>query len=159
VSELYSYNPDGTRNRTAVDLNGNGQINETDGDNTKPDDRITYTVRDVVASASSNKSPPTDLVRIRTYAYLNDDSAANGLISMVESSTDGRRVWSTVYRDASTPVTTYTEVGIVSSGTRTDKITNPDTSYAERVYSYGASHDRTGEELGWNPGQLGELRL
>jgi RHS repeat-associated protein len=59
------------------------------------------------------------------------------LVSTQETSTDGRRSWSTVYRDGSTPVTTYSEVGTVVSGTRTDKVVNPDLTSVERVYTYG----------------------
>ncbi len=137
VTELYTYNPDGTRDRTVMDMNGDGVITENDGNSSAPDDRISYSVRDVVPAGSSGKSPPVDLVRVRTYVFAADDSTAEVLVSTQETSTDGRRSWSTVYRDGSTPVTTYSEVGTVVSGTRTDKVVNPDLTSVERVYTFG----------------------
>jgi RHS repeat-associated protein len=137
VTELYTYNPDGTRDRTVLDMNGDGVITENDGDPDAPDDRISYSEREVVPLASSGKTPPVDLVRIRTYAFANDDTTDKVLISVQETSTDGRRSWSTVYRDGTTPVMTYSEVGTVSSGIRTDKVVNPDLTSVERVYTQG----------------------
>ena len=96
VTELYTYNPDGTRDRTVLDMNGDGVITENDGDPDAPDDRISYSEREVVSLASSGKTPPVDLVRIRTYAFANDDTTNKVLVSVTETSNDGRPSWSTV---------------------------------------------------------------
>jgi RHS repeat-associated protein len=139
VTQLFAYDSQGRRTRTATDLNGNGVINLTDGNTGAPDDRITDVVMEVVAAAASGKSPPVDLVRTRTYVFGTNDSATTSLVSTVEVSSDGRKSWQTVYRDTGggTPVTTYLLTGLPASGSRTDTVTRPDGSYTERVYSYG----------------------
>jgi YD repeat-containing protein len=118
-------------------MNQNGQIDPTDQDPYQDDDRITDTLQDALASGEAGTPRGTDIRRTRLYRFTANDSNATNLISMSEVSTDGLKSWQTVYRDASTPVTTRSETVYGANGTRTVTITHPDNSSTVSAYSYG----------------------
>jgi RHS repeat-associated protein len=123
VTNLYAYNAKGELVYTAIDMNGNGTI-----DFTGPD-RITYTVNDVTTDHSTN------VRRTRTYTWGTLSSNTSNLVSTVETSASGLTNWQTVYRDASTAVTTSSQ--IVPGTSRVVTTTMPDNSYTISTYSYG----------------------
>jgi YD repeat-containing protein len=88
VTTLSQYNPKGEVAYTAVDMNTNGVIDF--GGN----DRITYTVSDVVTNSNN-----VYLNRTRTYHWNTANSSASNLVSATESSVDGLQSWNITYHN------------------------------------------------------------
>ncbi|MBI2927417.1 MAG: hypothetical protein HYY24_17105 [Verrucomicrobia bacterium] len=125
VRRLFQYNARGELDYTAVDLDRDDVIDFSGTD------RITRTLASVYNNGTAN-------VRgTQTYVHTTDGSSASLLISTVEASTDGLRSWQTVYRDASTPVTTQVRTVYAGGGNRYTTNTAPDGSYVLSAYLNG----------------------
>ena len=127
VVTLYQYNGKGEQEYTAIDTNQNDTIDFLGND------RITRTVNDVYHNAAYG----ADVRRTRTYVWSTNSLSTATLISEIEVSTNGLQMWHTVYRDASTPVTTYSQTTHGQDGNRTNRVTAPDGSYTVNAYVNG----------------------
>lgn len=85
VVTLHAYNAEGQMEYTALDMDRNDTIDFAGID------RITHTVRDVVAAHSTN------VRRTRSYAWTENSSTNSLLTSTVESAVDGTRTWQTAF--------------------------------------------------------------
>ena len=101
-----------------MDQNGNIDFSGTD--------RITCTTNDVIDNVR----------RTQTYVWDQNSSDHSVLIREIRGSTDGLTNWQTVYRDASTPVTTTSQTSY-SGDSRSTITTASDNSYTINAFSYG----------------------
>ncbi len=137
VTQLFAYDTQGRLSRRALDMNGNGTIDPTDGVSNQSDDRITDTIFDVVAASDyPNNTHGVDIVRSRRFVFTTDDSTTTNLVAIVETSTDGLKKWQTSYPATSTPIVTYSQTVYGANGLRTETGTNPDGSSNIRSYNY-----------------------
>jgi RHS repeat-associated protein len=132
VTQLFAYNSKGERFRTAIDIDQNGTIDTDTGT-----DRITDTIEDVLASGDGGNSRGTDISRARVFKFTTDSSDATDIVSMTEASTDGLKIWRSLYRDPSTPVLTTQITKFGTGGYRTNVVYNSDASSNVTIYLYG----------------------
>jgi RHS repeat-associated protein len=85
VVTLYAYNGEGQMEYSVLDMDRNDTIDFAGTD------RITRTVRDVVAAHSTN------VRRTRSYVWTTDSSTNSLLTSTVEAAVDGTRTWQTAF--------------------------------------------------------------
>ena len=126
VSLLFAYNAKGEQTYSIVDSNRNYQIDWSGA----TADRITLVTNDVV-----NDIGPVAR-RTRTFVWA-DSSNTPTLVSTEETSADSLNSWTIVYRDASTPVTNWSQTTYGANGARTVTTTAPDNSYTISTYQYG----------------------
>jgi RHS repeat-associated protein len=117
VVNLYAYNAKGELEYTAVDVNRNDTIDYGGLD------RITRTTNSVLGAHS------TTVRRSESYAFATDNSTTPLLLNVTEDSLDGLQSWQTAYRDASTPVTSFSRTVYAGSGNRYQTNMMPDGSY------------------------------
>jgi len=101
VTTLYRYNNLGQRQDTVLDLNRNGQVDETGTD------RITRTQTTVLAAGDAQNPRQVDLLRTETFVWTTPGVDTHPRLSMHEVSTDQQQSWETVYRVVGTPATTH----------------------------------------------------
>lgn len=118
VVTLYAYNGEGQVEYTALDMDRDDTI---DYDGT---DRITRTVRDVVAAHSTN------VRRTRSYVWTTNSSTNSLLTSTVEAAVDGTRTWQTAFGLTSQSVS-------LCGGTCAATNIAPDGSYTTSVKTNG----------------------
>ena len=134
VVTLYQYNALGEVEYTALDMDRNDTI---DFDGT---DRITRTVRDVVAAHSTN------VRRTRSYVWTENSSTNSLLTSTVEAAVDGTRTWQTTFGLTSESVS-------LCGGACVATNIAPDGSYTTTVKTNGyvmvtTRYDSQGTQLG-----------
>ncbi|HEV2208259.1 MAG TPA: hypothetical protein VG167_05750, partial [Verrucomicrobiae bacterium] len=125
VHTLYQYNAKGELAYTALDTNQDNTISWAGND------RITATVSDVTTDNGAN------VRRSRTWVWATLGANSSNLVSVAETSVDGLRSWQTVYRDASTPVTSFSQTVFAGGGYRYATNIAPDSSYTVSVYLNG----------------------
>src|SRR5438128_516896 len=145
VVTLYEYNGSGELEYTAIDLNP--ADTELDANLNYPidraNDRITRTVRTVLAASAPENSRGEDILRAETFTWPTIEQDIYVRVSTTDASTSGLKTWRTVYKDAADPgsaVTTRTETRIATQGNgwrRTVTETEPDNSTTVSVYQYG----------------------
>ncbi len=140
VTTLYQYNAKGELVYTAVAMTSGATSINLGGN-----DHITYAVNDVTTDHSAN------VRRTRTYTWGTFSSNTSNLVSTLETSTAGLNTWQSVYRDATTAVTTSSQTA--PGSTRVVTTTAPDNSYTISTYSYGrlasvTRYDSTGASIG-----------
>ncbi len=141
VTTFYTYNAKGELAYTATAM----AANET-SINFSGNDRITWTTNDVTTDHSM------DVVRSRTYVWVQNGVDSPTLVSTLETSTDGLNTWQTTYRDANpTPVTTHSQTVYGGNGSRTVTATAPDNSHTVSTYSYGRLVSSTRYDSNSNP--------
>ena len=125
VATLYHYNAKGELALTAVDVDRNDQIDLAGAD------RVSATVSDVYNDSG------TMVRRSRSYLWDTFSQNQSNLVSESKSTLDGLRSWQTAYRDASTPVTSWSSTVFLTNSTR--YVTNgaPDGSRSLATYSSG----------------------
>ncbi len=139
VVTLYRYDAKGELIVSAIDVDQDDLID----DGQTGTDRVTRTTRTVLASTDAGNTRGVDITRTDIEVWTTDDSDAVAKVSTTETSTDGLKTWSTVYKDAANPataVTTSTITQIATSGngwTRTATATSPDGSSTVAVYKSG----------------------
>lgn len=119
VTTLYAYNNLGEQETVALDLNRNGLI---DFDGT---DRVTKTTSLVTTARGTTVRRQTT-----TVWTTNGNGTATQDVSIVESSVDGRKTWSTVHG-----LTTTTEIAYPGNGVRVETTITPDGVQSIRQYS------------------------
>ncbi len=146
VETVFQYNAKGEPEYTALDVDHNATSSQPivfTGNN-----RISRVVRTVVAAAGGKPN----LIQVDNYVWKDGNSTSTGtLVSRSQTSTDGLKTWTTVYRDTSTPVTSRSETVYGTSRTVTEYA--PDSSYVVSVYSSGqlqsvTAKDSTGAQIG-----------
>jgi YD repeat-containing protein len=137
VITLLAYNPKGEQVYSVLYSNRNYTM---DGSGS---DQITFTTNDVVSAYG------TTVRRSRTYVWKTFNSNVSNLVSLAESSVDGLRSWQTVYRDASTPVTSSNRT-VYSGSNRYVTNTAPDGSYTVSVSRNGRPISITHKDSGGN---------
>src|SRR4029077_104085 len=141
VLVLYKFNGKGERDYTILPLGDGSEIygfgyNDLGYDTFDPTlhfdglDRITWTTNDVVSDHGA------DVLRMRRFVWSENGSATSNLVSTTETSVDGLSTWQTVFRDASTPVVSKSQMIYAGSGSRYLTNTAPDGSYVVSVFSY-----------------------
>ena len=109
-------------------------------------DRIQCVTNSVVPAASGK----SNLIRTDTSVWQ-DGQSTGTLLSRYEVSTNGLNTWQTLYRDASTAVTTSSQT--IPGASRVVTAIAPDNSYTISTYSYGrlnssTRYDSTGAQIG-----------
>ncbi len=127
VSTLFTNNIRNELDYTALDLDADDVIDFAGTD------RITRTTNDVYFNAPLG----INIRRTRTYVWGTASSNTSNLVSTIESSVDGLRSWKTVYRDASTPVTSSGRTFYLGNGLRNETNTAPDNSYTVSQFQFG----------------------
>lgn len=143
VVTLFQYNAKGEQEYTALDVNQNDTIDFSGSD------RISRTVRSVVAAAGSMPN----LIQVDNYVWK-DGQSTGTLVGRSQTSTDGLKTWTTAYRDVSTPVTSSSVTAY--NGTthiRTVTETMPDNSYSISAFTSGqltsvTRYDSTTAQIG-----------
>ena len=142
VTTLYQYNLKGEVAYTAVDMNANGVIDF--GGN----DRITYTVNDVVSNGYNLFSK-----RSQTYVWSTNGMNASNLVSTIMTSVDGMQSWNIVWHNG-VGLTNYslTTLDPVNGYTILTQI-GPDGSSRVNTSQYGryisaVRYDSNGAQLG-----------
>jgi RHS repeat-associated protein len=140
VVTLFAYNAKGELITTAVDVNGDNAIDSGN-------DRITQTLTTYLTSGGYN------IRRVETTQWTTSGSSATAKVSTQDSSLDGLRSWSTVYRDQTPTAATTTSVTTYGT-TRTNTVTQPDGSQTITAYDTSGRlasvtrKDSTGAQIG-----------
>jgi len=122
VTTLYQYNGKGEQVVTAMDMEANTNVDFGGSD------RITSTINDVTSDHG------TGVRRSRTYVWSMVNSTASNLVSMTETSTDGRTNWQMRYG----PTSVTNQNSTVYNGTyRTNTATAEDGSSVVTLYTNG----------------------
>lgn len=134
VVTLYAYNAEGQMEYTALDMDRNDTIDFAGTD------RITRTVRDVVAAHSTN------VRRTRSFVWTTNSSTNSLLTSTVEAAVDGTRTWQTAFGLTSQSVS-------LCGGTCAATNIAPDGSYTTSLKTDGyltsvTRYDSQGNQLG-----------
>lgn len=116
VTLLYTYNSQGEREKTAVDMDRDGTI----GGN----DRVTITQRSVLSAHGATVE--------RQETRVVNASGAEVVASREDMTPDGRQRWS-----ESWGLPTTSTVNVTGNGTKTETIVLPDTSQIVRTYANG----------------------
>lgn len=119
VSTLFAYNARGEQEYTAVDLDRNDTIDFSGGD------LITRFVNDVVTDHG------VTVLRTTTRFWTTTGTADTQVVSVKETTPDGRESWQTDH-----DLTTHTTIVYGSGGIRTETSTAPDGTVTTRVFTY-----------------------
>ena len=131
VAKLLSYNGMGELEVTVIDMNRNGQIDESGTD------RITKTVRTYLATNDVNNARGVAIERNETYVWSTDNQSFFSKVASTDLSVDGLKQWQTRW-DGTTEMTVRTETQVNNAThVKIFKVTNPDQTYIESQYSYG----------------------
>jgi RHS repeat-associated protein len=142
VTRVYGYDDKGVQDFTVVDLEGTRAI-DTNGT-----DRVTQKLQDVYYDSVNG-----NVLRTRTYVWNVNSSNTPVLESLQETSTDGLKSWTTVYRDTNTPVTSGSRMVYAGSGYRYQTNFAPNGAYSVSTFTNGilavvAQYDSGNNQIG-----------
>jgi len=120
ITQLYAYNGKGEQTVTALDVNGNGVIDEAG------QDRISHTSRSFITAHGKT------VQKTETEVFTTNDDDATQSVSVSESSIDGLEVWQTQFG-----LTSHRAKVRTSAGAWTETVTSPDDSVTISVTTAG----------------------